>query len=310
MNSLRALGHLLVREAAQVVVEVVHGIDALQRFRRQPFGDHVGDEGVEDGHLLAEAHLRDLLEERHRIGRELRGDQNVRLCGADLLQDGGEVAGAERGFVIADDLGAEFLGGRISAVTHVPAPAVGAGQEEDLLLAERLHRRLAGHIADRPRAVGGGEAGIGELALHEGFLRHHADREVGHRVLGDDGVDGIGQRRPGLPADALDAFRNQIAITADADVELGFVVVDDAFDCHLAPGHVETALLVDDVDREQRALFLSFRHRRERAGERQQDAHFDLGGSAALAGLNPNGTAERGNREKTPAHLHFTISSY
>ena len=69
MNSCALLATALSPNVAQVVVEIVHGVDALQRLRRQAFGDHVGDEGVEDGHLLAEAHLVDLLQERHRVGR-------------------------------------------------------------------------------------------------------------------------------------------------------------------------------------------------------------------------------------------------
>ena len=76
---LRALGHLLVFEVTQVVVEVMHGVDALQCFRRHALGHHVGDEGVEDRHLLAEAHLIDLLEQRHSVGAELRENEDVRL---------------------------------------------------------------------------------------------------------------------------------------------------------------------------------------------------------------------------------------
>ena len=119
----------------------------------------------------------------------------------------------------------------------------------------------------------------------------------------------VSERRPGLTADALDAFGHHVTIAADADVELGFIVVDDAFDRHLSPGHVEAAPLVDDVDRQQRALFLSFRHRRERPGERKQDADFDLGGFGRLGGAEAKHAAEDIRLQKNPSAFSFPISS-
>ena len=110
----------------------------------------------------------------------------------------------------------------------------------------------------------------------------------------------VGERRPGLAADALDAFGDHVAIAADADVLLGFVVGDHAFHLHLAPGHVEAAPLVDDVDRQQRALLLGFRHRRERAGERQQDADLDLVRLIRTSSTESQSAAEYGSRQQSP----------
>ena len=69
-------------------------------------------------------------------------------------------------------------------------------------------------------------------------------------------------------------------------------IVDDAFHHHLAAGHIEAAPLVDDVDRQQRALFLSFRHRRKRPGERKQDANLDLARFGRICGYEASKSTE------------------
>ena len=67
-----------------------------------------------------------------------------------------------------------------------------------------------------------------------------------HR-LGDHGVDGICQWSPGSPADAFDAFGRQGPVSrTGTPTSVRFVVLDDAFDLNLAPGHARSRL-VDEV---------------------------------------------------------------
>ena len=65
------------------------------------------------------------------------------------------------------------------------------------------------------------------------------------------------------PPTALTPSETRIAEAANGDVDLGFVVVDDALDLHLPPGHVEAAPLIDNVDRELRTLHLGLRDSRK-----------------------------------------------
>lgn len=143
----------------------------------------------------------------------------------------------------------------IDAVPDVPDPTARTGQEEDLL-PQGLDGRGAGHVADRPGAVGCGKGGFGQRPLLEGVLGQDADGEIGHRFLGDDGVDRKGERGPGLAAQGFDPFVNHVPVTSDADVLFGLVVSDGGLDLDLAPGHVQAALLVDHVDRQQGAFLI------------------------------------------------------
>ena len=141
---------------------------------------------------------------------------------------------------------------------------------------------------------------IGKLALLETFLRHDADREVWHRLLRDDGIDGVSKRRPSLAANAPDPVRNHVTIAPDADIELGFVIVDDTFNSHFSPGHVESAFFVDDVNCQQSALLLRFSYRRERAREREQHADLDLVRFIRTSSTESQSAAEYGSRQQSP----------
>ena len=53
----------------------MHRVDALQGCGRDALGDHVRDEGIENGHFLIEAHLLALLQECNGIAAKLSGLQ-------------------------------------------------------------------------------------------------------------------------------------------------------------------------------------------------------------------------------------------
>ena len=117
-----------------------------------------------------------------------------------------------------------------------------------------------------------------QRALLEGIFGQHADGEVGHRFLGNEGVDGKGKRRPGLSPHAFDPLGNHVPVPSDTDILFGFVIGDHTLYRDLAPGHVQTAPLVDYIHRQQCALLLGLSHRRKRSGERKQNADLYLVG--------------------------------